>query len=159
MKRLAGVISRADGGVRNGNVTWGKGARDIHLCGVFASVAAGAKAATAMAADPDFAALRAESKNESASRWEEPDVWRGDFGEAKPSLPVMLHREYEIDRRHLRSAIALLPEVQATQPEMPALALVPVVSGDMARMLVDCCTPSLIEIGQGMDFAVASEAF
>jgi len=159
IQRLAGVLARAGGGVRTATVAWGDGAREIHLYGLFASVEAGAQAATAMMADADFVALRAASENEPASNWEGPEVWRSVFGEPQPTHPAMLQREYEIDRRHVRSAVALLPEVQATLPHTPILAVVPVMSGDMGRLMIAYYARSLVELGKAVDGAIASEAF
>ena len=59
-----------------------------------------------MSADPDFAALRNESETDPASHWEGPEVWRTVFGEPQLAFPVMLQREYTIDRRHLSRAVA-----------------------------------------------------
>ncbi len=95
---------------------------------------AGAKAFSAMAADPDGVKLRAESENDPASVWEGPEVWRTVFGEPRPDFPVMLQREYQMDRRNLKRAVELLPEVQALRPDRPVIAVIPVVSSDMARL-------------------------
>jgi hypothetical protein len=159
IRRVGDAISRAGGGVRTASVAWGDGAREIHLYGVFADTEAGAKAATAMLSNADFLALRKEAEDDPASHWEGPEVWRTVFGETKPAYPVMLQREYEVDRSNLRNAIALLPEVQATMPETPMLAIVPVISGHMGRLMIGYYASSLIDLGQIIDRALASEAF
>ena len=140
------------------NVAWGDGARDIHLYGVFENIEAGATVAGKMAADPAGIALQAEVEKEPTSVWEGPHVWRVAFGGPKPDHPVILQREYEVDRRHLGSALALLPEVQALMPDVPMLALVPVVASDMGRLLIGYYAPSLIEMGKRIDQIGASEA-
>lgn len=159
IRRLSEIITRAGGRMRLANVAWGDGARDIHLYGVFENIEAGGKTATAMKADPAFAALRAESEKEPASVWEGPEVWRCMFGEPQPSFPILLQREYEIDRRNLKSALALLPEVQALQGDRPVLAVVPVISGDMGRLMVVYYATSLIDLGARMDRIGPSDAF
>ena len=112
-----------------------------------------------LTADPEAAALRAESENEPASDWEGPRVWRCVYGEPQQSFPVILQREYEIDRRHLRSALGLLPEVQALMPNVPILGVVPAIDSDMGRLLIAYYAASLVELGQHMDKIGPSEAF
>jgi hypothetical protein len=110
-------------------------------------------------ADPAFAALRAESEQEPAARWEGPELWRTVYGEAKPDYPVLVQREYQMDRRHLKAAMALLPEVQKAVGDTPMVALVPTISSAMARFMVVYYAKSLIEVGQNMDKLATSEAF
>lgn len=159
IRRVADAISRAGGKTRLASVIWGDGARDIHLYGVFANAEAGAKASAAMAADAAFTALRHEAEADPASHWEGPEVWRTVFGETKPSHPVLLQREYEVDRSNLHRAVALLPEVQATLPGTPMIAIVPVLSGNMGRLMIGYYAASLVELGETVDRAIASEAF
>jgi hypothetical protein len=157
VRRLAEIITRAGGRVRTANVVWGDGAREIHLYGVFQNIEEGGKTATKMTADPAFAALRSESESDPASNWEGPEVWRCVFGEPQPRFPVILQREYEMDRRHLKSAMTLLPEVQALHNHI--LALIPIISGDMGRFMVAYYAESLIDLGQHMDRIGTSDAF
>jgi len=159
IKRLAGVLTRAGGRVRVAMVAWGDGARDIHMYGTFANMEAGGKAAEAMSADPDFAALRRESETDPASHWEGPEVWRTVFGEPQPGFPVMLQREYTIDRRRIANAVALLPEVQALRSDRPVIGVVPVISSDMARIMIGYYANSLVDLGEGIDRVGMSEAF
>ncbi len=157
--RVAEIMTRAGARVRLARVAWGDGAGDIHLYGVFATMEAAGKAWTAGDADPDFAKLRSESEKDRASNWEGPEIWRCVFGEPQPGYPVILQREYDLDRRHLKSAIGLLPELQALQADRPLLAAVPAVSGDMARFMVAYYGTSLIDVGERMDRIGTSEAF
>lgn len=159
VKQLATILTRAGGRTRVANVAWGDGAREIHLYGVFENMQAGGKAFSAMISDPDFAALRTETENDPASHWEGPEVWRCVFGEPQPSYTVMLQREYQMDRRNLKSAIALLPEIQALRPNMPMIAVVPVISGDMGRFMVGYFANSLVDLGETIDSVGFSDAF
>jgi hypothetical protein len=159
IRRLSAVIKRAGGGVRIADVVWGDGARDIYLYGVYESMEAGGKAATAMLDDPDFVALRAESENDPAWHWEGPEVWRTVFGAPRPDFPVTLQRDYQVDRRYLKDATALLPEVQALRTDRPVIAVVPVISGDMGRLVIGYYASSLVDLGEGIDRVGFSEAF
>jgi hypothetical protein len=159
IQRLAEIMTRAGAKTRTSNVVWGDDARAIHLHGIFENIAAGAKMATTMNADPAFAALRTESDNDPASHWEGPEVFRCVFGEPEPGYSVLLQREYEIDRRKLKSALGLMPEVQALQPDRPNLAVVPVISGDMGRLMIVYYATSLIDLGERMDRIGVSDAF
>jgi len=159
VRRLSEIMTRAGGRMRLTSVAWGDGARDIHLYGVFENIEAGGKTATAVNADPAFVALRTESEKEPASNWEGPEVWRCVYGEPQPSFPILLQREYEVDRRNLKSALALLPEVQALQGDRPVLGVVPAISGDMGRLMVVYYATSLIDLGARMDRIGPSEAF
>jgi len=120
---------------------------------------AGAKAFTALVADPDGVKLRAESANDPASQWEGPEIWRTVFGEPRLDFPVMMQREYEIDRRNLKHAVAMLPEVQALQPDRPVIGVIPVVSSDMSRLMVGYYASSLVDLGEKIDRVGMSEAF
>jgi hypothetical protein len=157
VRRLAEIITRAGGRVRTTDVVWGDGAREIHLYGVFPNIEEGGKTWTKLAADPAFTALRSEGEKDPASSWEGPEVWRCVFGEPQSKFPVILQREYEMDRRGLKSAIALLPEVQALHNYI--LALIPIISGDMGRFMVAYYAESLIDLGQHMDRIGTSDAF
>jgi hypothetical protein len=159
IKRLSEALIRGGARIRLSAVAWGDGARDLHLTGIFSSMEAGAKAFTALAADADAVKLRGESENDPASVWEGPEVWRTLFGEPNPNFPVMLQREYHMDRRHLKHAVAMMPEVQALRPDRPVLAVVPVVSGDMARFMAVYYANSLVDLGEMIDHVGFSEAF
>ena len=159
IKRLGEALARAGGRVRLCAVAWGDGARDIHLYGVFPNMEAGGKAFSTLMADPEGAKLRAESETDPASVWEGPEVWRTVFGEPQPQFPIILQREYQIDRRNLKRAVEMLPEVQALRPDRPVLGIVPVVSSDMARLMVGYYGTSLADIGEGIDRVGLSEAF
>jgi hypothetical protein len=159
IQRLSEISTRAGARVRVARVVWGDGAGLIQFLSSYASMAAGAKAVTALYADPAYAEMRAQHEKEPSVSWEGPEIWRSVFGEPQPNYPVMLQREYELDRRHLKSALALLPEIQATQGDSPVVAVVPVIAGDMARLMVAYYAPSLVEAGERMDRTAASEAF
>ncbi len=159
IRRTAEILTRAGARARVANVAWGDGAGDIHLYGIVENSETAAKVTAAFYADPAFAALRAETEQEQTSRWEGPEFWRTIFGEVKPGYPVLVQREYQMDRRHLKSAMALLPEVQKVVGETPVIALVPTLSSDMARMMVVYYAKSLLEVGQSMDMLATSEAF
>lgn len=159
IKRLAEVLASVGGRVRVGAVAWGDGARDLHLYGVYPSMEAGAKAFEAMLAHPEAQKLRAESEGDPSSLWEGPEVYRAVYGEPQPNFPVMLQREYQIDRRNLKRMVELCPEVQALRPDRPILAVAPVVSGDMARMLIAYYATSLTDLGEMIDKVGMSDAF
>jgi hypothetical protein len=159
IRRLGEIIARAGGRTRIAAVAWGDGARNIHLYGVSPTMKASAETWAAVNADPAFTALRAESEKEPASHWVGPEVWRCVFGEPQPNFPVLLQREYEMDRRHLKALIGLMSEAQALQGDRPALAVVPALSGDMARFMVAYYATSLVDAGDRMDRIGGSEAF
>lgn len=159
VKRLAEILTSVGGRVRLGVVAWGDGARDLHLYGVFPSMAAGAKAYEAMVAHPETQKLRAEAESDPASVWEGPEVYRTVYGEPQPNFPVILQREYRIDRRNLKRLVELCPEVQALRPDRPILAVTPVASGDMGRFMIAYYATSLADLGELIDTVGMSEAF
>lgn len=159
IRRLGEIIARAGGRTRIATVAWGDGARNVHLYGVSPTMKANAEVFAAVNADPAFAALRAESEKEPASHWEGPEVWRCVFGEPQPNYPVLLQREYEVDRRHLKTMIGLMSEAQSLQGERPALAVVPAFSGEMSRLMVVYYATSLVDAGERIDRIGGSEAF
>lgn len=159
VKRLGEALARAGGRVRICAVTMGDGARDLHLYGAFANMEVGAKAFMSLGADPDAVKLREESEQNPASHWEGPEVWRSVYGEPRPEFPVLLQREYQINRRQLRQAIELLPDVQAFRPDRPVVGVVPAISGDMSRLMVVYYATSLTDLGEMIDTVGGSDAF
>jgi hypothetical protein len=159
IKRLSEVLAKVGGRVRVCTVAWGDGARDLHLYASFQNMETGAKAFATMIEDPEGVKLRTESETDPASDWDGPEVWRTVFGEPQPNYPVMLQREYRIDRRHLKDAVAMLPEVQALAPDRPVIGVIPVVSGDMGRLMVGYYASSLVDLGERIDRVGMSEAF
>jgi hypothetical protein len=159
IRRLSEIMSRAGARVRLTSVAWGDGASEIRLFGICSNMAAGAKVSAAFSADPAFAALRAEAEKEPATTWEGPEFWRCVFGEPQPGYTVLLQREYEMDRRHVSKAIALMPELQALQGDRPVLAAIPAISGDMARFMAVYYATSLDDLGERIDGIGGSEAF
>jgi len=159
VKRLAAGVARAGGRTRVANVLMGEGAPEIHLYGSFETMEAYGKASIAMYADADFKAVRAEAEKEPASHWEGPEVWRTVFGGPQLNFPVMLQREYDIDRPQLKNALALLPEVQALRPDRPVIGVVPVIADDMARLMIGYYANSLADLGDMIDRVGMSDAF
>jgi len=159
VRRLSEIIARLGGSVRVGAVVWGDGARDLHLYGVFENVQAGAKVFSALSEDEDALRLRAESEDELASQWEGPEIWRTVYGRPRPDYPVMLQREYSMDRRNLKRAVEMIPEIQTLDPNMPIIGVVPVVSSDMARFMVGYYAKSLEDLGEAIDRVGMSETF
>jgi hypothetical protein len=159
VRRIGEILARLGARVRLASVAWGDGARDLHLYGVFETMQAGAKVFSALAEDAEHLKLRAESENDPASAWEGPEVWRTVFGQPRADHPVMLQREYSLDRRNLRRALDLLPEIQALDAGVPMIAVVPVVSGDMGRLMVGYYAKSLVDLGEAIDRVGMSEAF
>ena len=103
--------------------------------------------------------MRAESEDDPSSEWEGPEVWRTVYGKPRPDYPVMLQREYNIDRRNLKRALVLLPEIQALDSAMPIIGVIPVVSGDMGRLMVGYYAKSLVDLGEAIDRVGMSDAF
>ncbi len=159
INRMSEVLIRVGGHVRVCIVAWGDNARELHLYGHFPNLEAGAKAFAAMVEDHDGVRLRSEPETDPAADWEGPEVWGVVFGEVRPDFPVMLQREYRIDRRNLKAALLMLPEVQAIQPDRPIIGVAPVVSGDMGRLMICYYAKSLVDLGERMDRFGKSNAF
>jgi hypothetical protein len=159
IKRLGDLLASGGGRIRIAAVAWGDGARDLHLYGIFPNHEAGAKAFEAAYAHPEGQKLRAESESDPASVWEGPEVWRSVYGEPQPNFPVLLQREYQLDRRNLKHMVELCPEVQALLPDRPVLGVVPVISGDMARFMAVYYAKSLTDLGEMIDKVGMSDAF
>ena len=88
------------------------------------------------------------------------------------ALPLMLQLGGRLTRKvfddqpevnllhsHPEQSSYLLPEVQALRPEMPIVAVVPVISGDMARFVVGYYLKSLDDLGETIDNLGFSDAF
>lgn len=159
VKEFGEIMTRAGGRVRVAKVIFGHGAGEIHLFCAFDDFAHGTKAATAMAADPAMAALMAEREKNPAGNLMGPEVWRTIFGEPAQK-PVLLQREYQIERKNLKDAVKLLPEIANVMGSSnPVMANVPVFSGDLARMMVVYYADSLTHLGETVDKIGMSEAF
>jgi hypothetical protein len=159
VRRLGEILTRLGGRTRVCAVASGDGARDLHLYSVFPNFETGGKILTSLGADAEALKLRAEAEKEQASVWEGPEVWRTVYGEPQPSYSVMLHREYMMDRRNLKQAVELIPQVQALEPDRPMIGVIPVFSSDMSRLMIGYYAHSLADLGALTDRVGTSEAF
>ena len=137
----------------------GDGVGSLVLLGRYPDFASVTRAAVAMSKDPAIIALNAERENEQAAVVTGPYVYRSVFGEVS-TQPVLLVREYQISRKTLKDAIALLPEAKAaTDPKSGMLALVPLIASEMDRLVVSYYADSIEDLGEKMDKYGLSEAF
>ena len=73
--------------------------------------------------------------------------------------PIVVQREYQVARAHLKEAVALLPEIAALSPATPMMGVVPVFAGDLARLLVVYYAQSLDEMSDYLDTTGSSKEF
>ena len=159
VQRMVANITRLGVAARVFKVVMGDGVGSLVLLGRYPDFASVTRAAVAMSKDPAIIALNAERENEQAAVVTGPYVYRSVFGEVS-TQPVLLVREYQISRKTLKDAIALLPEAKAaTDPKSGMLALVPLIASEMDRLVVSYYADSIEDLGEKMDKYGLSEAF
>lgn len=81
------------------------------------------------------------------------------FGEATPQ-PVIMRRLYQVERGHLKDAIAMLPEARAAiHKDTGMLAVIPSIAPNMNELSVAYYSDSLEQMGQYLDEYGLSEKF
>lgn len=159
--RIVGqILERAGGKVRMARAISGDDAGTIHLSATVADFAALAQLRLAMEMDPAYAELIKDREREPAGEMHGPEVYRTVFGAPSPDRAAVVHREYIVTREHRDSLFALLPEVDALLQghDIKMVALVPVFSSDMSRLIVRYLWRSLAELGAGVDtFGLSNE--
>jgi hypothetical protein len=158
-KKLAAIMTKAGAGVRVLKVIMGEDAGNIEIFSRFADFTEGTRASVAIQSDPDFKALMVEREKNTAAIASGPYVYRLVFGEVSVQ-PVLLQREYQIDRKNLKHALDLLPEVKsAYDPNSGLSAAVPTFSAEMDRLIITYYANSIDHMGENIDKYGLSQAF
>ena len=155
---LGDAMTRAGARVRIARVLFGEGAGSVHVYGSFDTFKDGTQTSEKMVKDPLFIQLRADADADRAATWQGPEVFRTVYGEPS-KYPVIVQREYQVARAHLKEALALLPEIEALNPATPMMAVVPVFAGDLARLLVVYYAQSLDDMSDYLDTTGSTKEF
>ncbi len=156
---LAAIMTKAGAKVRVLKVVMGEGVGNIEILAGYADFSSGTRASVAIQSDPDMKALMGEREKNAATHVSGPFVYRMVFGEVS-AQPVLLQREYQIDRQNLKEALALLPEVKsAFDPHSGMSAVVPTFSPEMDRLVISYYANSLEHMGETLDKYGMSQAF
>ena len=109
--------------------------------------------------DPKAQKLWQEREKNPAAHVHGPYVYRMIFGEATPQ-PVIMRRLYQVERNHLKDAIAMLPEARAAiHKDTGMLAVIPSIAPDMNQLSIAYYADSLEQMGQNLDQYGMSEKF
>ncbi len=158
-KKMASIMAKAGAGVRILKVIMGEGVGNIEIFGRYADFTAGTRASVAMQSDPDRQALIGEREKNQAAITSGPYVYRLVFGDVS-AQPVLVQREYQIDRKNLKNALDLLPEVKsAYDPNSGMSAAVPTFSPEMDRLIITYYANSIEHMGENLDKYGMSQAF
>jgi hypothetical protein len=158
-KRMAEVMASHGAMVRVFRSVMGKDAGNLEILGRFANFTEGAKANAAIAADPKTQKLWQDHEASPVATIQGPYVYRMVFGEAA-AQPVMMRRQYKVDRKNLKAALEMLPEAKAAiDKNTGMLAVIPSIAPDMDMLSISYYADSLEQMGQNLDTYGMSEKF
>ena len=149
--RMVAIMVRAGASARTVKVIMGADCGHVEIYGLYNDFSAGTQAFTAMAEDPELAALRNEWEREPAGEMSGPYVYRTVFGQVSKQ-PVLVHRVYQVPRQNLKNAIAILPQARAVfDATVGMVALVPTFAPDMDGLAVTYYADSREALGGILD--------
>ena len=160
-KKMSAIMEAHGANTRVAQVYAGEGAGDIHLYGFFDTMAAGTKAANGMLEDNALANLFVERAKEPGGDMKGPDIYRNIYGGITGNKKAVIQRAYEMDRRNLRAAVALLEEVSEifSSENIDVNAVVPMFSPKMDVLIVAYFFEDFAALGDGIDRIGMSEGF
>lgn len=160
-KRMSGIMEAHGANTRVAQVYAGEGAGDIHLYGFFDTMAAGTKAANGMLEDNALANLFDERAKAPGGDMKGPDIYRNIYGGITGNKKAVIQRAYEMDRRNLKAAVALLEEVSEifSSENIDVNAVVPMFSPKMDVLIVAYFFEDFAALGDGIDRIGMSEGF
>lgn len=158
-KTAASILASHGALVRVFRVVMGQDAGNIEILARYANFTEGTKVNAALASDPKAQQLQQEREKNPAAVVHGPYVYRMVFGEAA-AQPVIMRRQYQVDRRNLKAALEILPEAKAAiDPGTGMLAVIPVIAPDMAALSISYYADSLEQMGRNLDQYGMSEKF
>lgn len=156
---MAEVMASHGAMVRVFRSVMGKDAGNLEILGRFANFTEGAKANAAIAADPKTHKLWQDQEASAVAAIQGPYVYRMVFGEAS-AQPVMMRRQYQVDRKNLKAALEMLPEAKAAiDKNTGMLAVIPSIAPDMDMLSISYYADSLEQMGQNLDTYGMSDQF
>ena len=160
-KEMSAIMETHGANTRVAQVYAGEGAGDIHLYGFFDTMAAGTKAANGMLEDNALSNLFDERAKAPGGDMKGPDIYRNIYGGITGNKKAVIQRAYEMDRRNLRAAVALLEEVSDifSGENIDVNAVVPMFSHKMDVLIVAYFFEDFAALGDGIDRIGMSEAF
>jgi hypothetical protein len=158
-KTAAAILASHGALVRVFRVVMGEDAGNIEILARYANFVEGSKVSAALASDPKAQKLQEEREKDPAAVVHGPYVYRMVFGEAAPQ-PVLLRRQYHVDRSNLKAALEMLPQVKATiRPDTGMNAVVPAIAPEMGALGITYYADSLEQLGHNLDEYSASKEF
>jgi hypothetical protein len=158
-KSMAEIMASHGALVRVFRSVMGKDAGNIEILARFPNFTEGSKVNVAIATDPKTQKLWQEREKNPAAEVQGPYVYRMVFGEATPQ-PVIMRRLYQVERGHLKDAIAMLPEARAAiHNDTGMLAVIPSIAPNMNELSIAYYSDSLEQMGQYLDEYGMSEKF
>ena len=161
VRAMGGIVARAGGRVRIGQVVAGEGAGNVHMYAAFDSFESISKATLKIAADPARQKLVQERELNPGGELTGPEVYRTVYGDVAADYPIVMQREYHISRENLPEALSLLPEIEklGKDHDYKLTAVVPVIADDLGRMAVLYYYKTMEELGLSIDQIGMSEQF
>lgn len=157
-KSMAEIMAAHGALVRVFRSVMGEDAGNIEIMARFSNFTEGSKVNAAIAMDPKAQKLWQE-REKNPAHVHGPYVYRMIFGEATPQ-PVIMRRLYQVERNHLKDAIAMLPEARAAiHKDTGMLAVIPSIAPDMNQLSIAYYADSLEQMGQNLDQYGMSEKF
>lgn len=158
-KRTAEIMATHGALVRVFRSVMGENAGNIEILARFADFAEGTRVNTAFSLDPKALQLWQDRESNPAAEIHGPYVYRMVFGEAVPK-PVMMRRQYQVDRGNLKAAIEMLPEAKAAiEKDAGMLAVIPAIAPNMDQLSISYYADSLEHLGQSLDKYGVSDQF
>ena len=157
-KRLAGIVTRLGGMVRTARVVSGEDVGSIEVLARFQDFTSASKTNAALATDAEMLKLWQERERDPSATTTGPYVYRTVWGEVS-RLPVMLQRQYQVTRLNVKDLIALLPDAHHAVGKQPMVAIIPVFSPEMDRLVVTYYSESMEHLGRNLDKYGMSEEF
>lgn len=157
-KRLGSILERLGAAVRTCRVVAGEDAGALEVLARFPDFSTASAVNVALQGDSEMQKLFKEREKEPSANFSGPYVYRSVFGEASRH-PVLVQREYQVSRQNLPDLLKLLPEAHEAVGRTPMLAVIPVFSPEMDRLLVTYYSESMQEMGRLLDTYAMSDAF
>jgi hypothetical protein len=141
-------------------ITYGHMAGSIALFGLYEDFIAATAATDKLAADVEMQKVSKLREEDPGGLMMGPDVIRLAYG-ATNKKPVMMVRNYQVDRSNLEAALALLPKVEKLVKETGATVtgLIPMISDNMDRLHVIYGFDSTTKMGESIHSVGTSDEF
>jgi hypothetical protein len=161
VRAVADAYARNGARCRVASVVAGDGAGQVYLAVHFDDGKSMAQIWEKTQADPAFTKVMADRERDPAGSVEGPELYQTVFGQLDPGYTVVLMREYTIARDKLDGALGLMPDLGALMKahDVQLVAVRPVFSGDMSRLIAGYYCRSPAHLGSAIDGVGSSAEF